>query len=322
MRRHLLFPLIVFILIASLSFIPSRAGKGVMNTKITLKDISRHGLLLIGPTSPSFNENLFLALGARSAEIPDKAKLLSVFVKNSSQNAVVAYSLKWELVDANGKIITHERIYKEPTLLMENRTTQDQRSIDTGGDSIKPGASRFISLVPMLTDTRLGQGSIGGGFFGPMNADEIDSVRHAVQNRDTTVITNKLTEGMEGIIRVTVSIDGAFFEDGTFVGTDKSGFFSKTKAHLDARYDLYTDVLTMSRSKKSSSKILQHLTNFANVAGFNIKSDSPPSQFYDFYKMLYAREISRVWTVSGEQVALRYVESSLSKPWAFLRKLE
>lgn len=317
-RKYWLFAFVLIILITSVNLISPRTRKHSMNVRVSSRGIPEHGLLLIGPTDLSFKENLSAALGESSDEISETAKLLSAVVMNSSQHSVVAYHLSWKLVDVDGKTVSHERSYKDPTSLMEHRRTQGQRS---EGDSIGPGSSRLLSLVPFLTDMRHPQGSIGGGVLERADTTDTDSVIRALQVRNTKELASRFAENLDRIVSITASLDGAFFDDGTFVGPDESQFFSKLKAQVDARYDLYERIQSMFSSKKASQKILQYVANFANMPRVHLGHDSFPNQFYDFYKRFYAQEISRIWSISGPESASRFVMTAISEPWASLKKL-
>ena len=316
-KKYWIFAFLLIILATSTNFISPREGKQPMNVRVSSKGIPEHGLSLIGPTDPSFETHLSTALGDTSAGISKNAKLLSTVIMNSSERVVVAYNIKWNLVDINGKTVSHERSYKDPSLLMGTRRPTGPNS---ESNSIKPESSRLISLVPTLTDTRSAEGSIGGLVLERVEPAENESVKRALMERNTDYLANKLANNLEQVVSVTVSLDGAFFDDGTFVGPDETQFFSKVKAQLDAKYDLHNRIKKMFSSGKPPEKVLQYINNFANMPRGHLGGDSSPSQFYDFFMRIYAQEISRIWGVSGHESVARFVETSTSAPWASLRK--
>jgi hypothetical protein len=175
-------------------------------------------------------------------------------------------------------------------------------------------------LVPLLTDIRHREESIGGGFFERANSTDVDSIKRSLQERNTKELANRVIEDLNQLVSITVYLDGAFFDDGTFVGPDESQFFSKVKAQVDARHDLYEQIHDMFSSKKSPERILKYVANFANMPRRPLGGDASPSQFYDFFRTFYAQELSRIWKISGEEAASSFVKVVISKPWASLRK--
>lgn len=315
-RRYWLFPFVLIILITSVSFISPSIRKHSMNVSVRSKGIPEYGLFLIGPADPLFEKNISAALS--NTEISETEKLLSAFVMNSSQRSVVAYHLRWTLVDANGKTQSHERSYKDPNLLMAYRKMQ---GLTSEGYSIGPESTHLISLVPFVSDVHHPQESIGGTWFDQANTTDIDSVKRALQDHNTKELATRLMDSFGHIVSITVSLDGAFFDDGSFAGPDESQFFSKVKAQLDARYDLYRKVRDMVSSKKPFDKIHQYVRDAANMPRVPLGRDSSPDQFYDFFMRFYAQEISRIWSKSGPASAGRFVETAIREPWTTLKKL-
>jgi hypothetical protein len=309
--------LILITLITSVNFISPRGRKNSMHVTVTSKGVPEQGLFLVGPSDVSFAKHLSAALADESSKIPDTAKLLSVFVENSTSHTVVAYHLKWELIDADGRSTSHQRSYKEPLSLMEN-WNQDQHF---EGESIAPGSSRLISLIPFITDTRGPGGSIGGGILERTEKRDVEVMKRALQERNTQELANKFSNSLDRVVKITVSLDGAFFDNGTFVGPDETQFFSKFEAQITARYDLHNRIQKMLLSNKPSQKILQYVSEIADAPREHLGSDSPPIKFNDFYRRLYAQEISRIWNSSGQESVSRFVGASISRQWASLKKL-
>ena len=317
-RKYWPFGFVLIILITSANFISPRTLKHSMKVRVASKGIPEHGLALIGPADSSFKNSLTAALGRSNAGISETESLFSVFVMNSSRRSVVAYHLTWNLVDASGRTVYHQRSFKDPLFLMEYRKTQG-RNLE--GHSIGPESERLISLVPLLTDISHREEGIGGGFFEGATSTDVGSIKRSLQKRNTRELANRLIEDLNQLVSVTVYLDGAFFDDGTFVGPDESQFFSKVKAQVDARHDLYEQIQDMFSSKKPPEKILQYVANFANMPRRPLGGDASPSQFYDFFRTLYAQELSRIWRISGKEAASSFVEAAISKPWASLKKL-
>jgi hypothetical protein len=308
--------LVLIILITSINFISLRKEKRSMDVTVNSKGIPEHGLFLIGPTESLFEKNLSAAQRERSSEFSQSAKLLSAVVMNSTQRSVVAYHLKWNLVYLSGKAVSHERSYADPTLLMENARKRGQ---NPEGNSIGPESTRLVSLVPFLSDSQ-SHGSIGGVFLQPVPAAGIDSVKRAFQDQNPGELMNHLSENLNQVAGVEVALDGAFFDDGTFVGPDESQFFSKLKAQVDARHDLYKHIQKMFTAMKPPQRILQYVTDLANKPRIHLRGDSSPNQFYAFFTKFYAQEISRIWSKSGQESVSHFVQRAISEPWPSLKK--
>jgi hypothetical protein len=311
--------LLISLILVTISVIDP-AEMYAMNITVQTRDIPEHGLLLISATDPSFEENLSTVLLRNNIDqAPNTIKFLSVFLKNSGQQSLVAYQLKWELVDVNGRVSSYYRTFAGPLLLMEDSDPQEQSDKLTSEYTIAPSSLHFFSLVPMPSENRLG-GTITS-FSRSEGASTVESVKRAMQGRDVAELSKTYTEKLKESTSVRVSIEGAFFDDGSFVGPDESDFFASFKAHRDARYDLYNRVLAMCQSKKSADEILNYLTKLTSERISSPKPGSPPYEHYRFYTRVYADELSRIWKNSGEKAVVDFVESCLSKPWIHLRKL-
>jgi len=288
-----------------------------MNIEIRIKDLPQHGLSLISVTDPSFEMQLSAAL---PKNIPDNSldafKYLSVFLKNSAQRPLVAYQLKWEMVSTNGRVSSYYRTFADPLLLMENSNSNEQSAKRASGQTILPNSMRILSVVPISSESGL-----GGLAISSTGREEAESIKRAAQQRELAEVLSIYISKLKDIISVTVSIDGAFFDDGTFVGPDESDFFAQFKAHRDARYDLYKNVSAMYRSKELRSQLLSYLTKLTNEHISSPNPRSSPAEHYAFFKRLYADELLRILKTSGENGIVNFVEPSLSKPWISPRKL-
>lgn len=322
MKKHSLLPalfLLISLILVTISVI-NPTGMYAMNITVQTRDIPEHGLLLIAAAHPLFEENLTsVLLRNKIDQAPNTIKFLSVFLKNSGQQSLVAYRLKWELVDANGRISSYYRTFAGPLLLMEDSDPQEQSAKRASEYTIAPGSLHFLSLVPMPSESRL------GGTVTSVSRSEgestAESLKHAVQEGNVAELSKTYTAKLNGSTGVRISIEGAFFDDGSFVGSDGSDFFDSFKAHRDARYDLYNKILAAWQLKKSADEISDYLTKLTSERISSPKPGSPSVEHYRFYTRVYADELSRIWKNSGGDAVIDFVESRLSKPWIHLRKL-
>lgn len=86
------------------------AKKVVLNTR----DLPEDNLFLVGPTNPSFEEEVSRVSAHKSDEQKDlihALKAFSIFIKNESSIAVIAYALRWDMTRSDGTTISHVRSY-------------------------------------------------------------------------------------------------------------------------------------------------------------------------------------------------------------------
>jgi hypothetical protein len=118
---------------------------------------------------------------------------------------------------------------------------------------------------------------------------------------------------------MSVSLDGAFFDDGTFVGPDTTGFFARVEAMRNGQRDALRDMINDKRLGRSDAEVFKHLEDVANQRVTT--NPKEPSEFYNRYKKDTANEFLRLRAVDGETKTLRRAENKLKGPWPELRKL-
>ena len=60
-----------------------------------------------------------------------------------------------------------------------------------------------------------------------------------------------LAEAQAACPTMTVTLDGVFFDDGTFIGPDTNDFFAKVKAQMDVRHEVLQGVQSDLKSGKA-----------------------------------------------------------------------
>jgi hypothetical protein len=125
----------------------------------------------------------------------------------------------------------------------------------------------------------------------------------------------------EEFAEISVSIDGAFFDDGTFVGPDTSNFFAQIKAVIDARRDLLNEIaIGLSNPAMTTDSLYGRIQETAAHPSESIDSSSTPSDYYNYFKKFYASDILQTKKLHGQDKALAMAVQSMNKPWARLRK--
>ncbi len=146
----------------------------------------------------------------------------------------------------------------------------------------------------------------------------------ARQARDPVRQVEVLNSELSQYTRITVSLDGAFFDDGSFIGPNTTDFFSHVKAQLDARQDIVREIELGLKSGKLVDEILGPYEALVREQAKHPGRDASPAEHYNFYKQTFVTEPLAVKALfSGEterrQALIRYVLQRSA--WVTLRKL-
>ena len=151
----------------------------------------------------------------------------------------------------------------------------------------------------------------------PTEAEELKQGKRPSQSS----LLQRFKAQAEQFTEITVSIDAAFFEDGTFVGPDTSNFFAQTKAVIDAKRDFLNELAGgLSNSGTTKDSLYEHLQETATQPVESIDSTSTPADYYNYFKKLSASEFLKSKDVQGEDKAIATSLRPIKKPWAKLRK--
>jgi hypothetical protein len=300
--------LLIISLFGFSGFTLSRGSHG-MSFKMHIKDLPQHGLRLISPSDPSFDERLRAELKGESNEVVDSLKPFSVFLENKSERPVVAYLIQWCFTTKEGRNQYYRRALLNPQPLMDGENLSQELERQSG--RIEPGSAIFLSLLS--TD---GSGMLRAE-VSPKEAEEFRQGKRL----DRTSLLQRFTSQAAQYTEITVSIDGAFFDDGTFVGPDTSNFFNQTKAVIDAKRDLLNEIATgLSNLAMTRESLYEHLQEIANHPTDFIDSGSTPADYYNYFKKRYASDILQTKKLHGEDKALAVAVQPRNKPWAKLNK--
>lgn len=282
-----------------------------MTIKIHGKDLSKHGLTLILPSDPSFDQRLSEQNKEGATTAADAMKSLSVLLENKTQQTIVAYRVLWCFAKIDGETHCTKKTVTAPRALMEGENLPPEVDAQTG--KIKPKSARLISVIS-LDDA--GQPRIGVG----ITPEEIEKMRQGLRP-DPNVLRDRAIDAFAKYSDVTVSIDGAFFEDGTFVGPDTTGFFDEMEAQVNAKRDLLTEVAGRAAdSTEPKEQIFQYLESVADQSVNSLNPKSTPEDHYRYYRKFYAQRILRSRQRMGEEETITEALSSRSKPWKALIK--
>ena len=261
-------------------------------SKIEAVGLPKHGIVLITPSEAAFNPLMSRYLQKSSGFDVGAAKSSSVFVVNKSGRAIAALIVKWELLQQDGQSISHIKAH-----------ASNLQAVSDGGpaqlmEDIARDDNQFFSLLDLPNSSDKGIGARTGGGRG------IDKAR---QFSEST--------------KVTISVDGVLFVDGTFVGPDTRGYFQTLKAEIEARRDLFEEV---ARGLAGDSEAMKRVELLANRKsnGRESAADRQQSTYYDMLQQTTASVIMARRERFGDKAVLESMNAELSKPRVNLRKLE
>ena len=303
--------LALLVVIAALSIaILWNRGARAMNIKIHAKDLPEHGLKIITPSDPSFDGKMKSLLKGQSHEAMDALKPYAFIIENRGEQNAVAYMVQWCFTATDGKDECYRSAYASPASLMEGEPPIPDEMEEQSGH-LKPNKARLFSLISPDGN---------GAFSVTISREEAEQIK-AGGGIDRQAMLQRYAAELAKYTDITVSIDGVFFDDGTFVGPDTTGFFVIMKAHVDARRDLLNDMaLGLSQLHKSKEEVFGHVEKIASQPDVDIGSNSTPTQFYHFHQKAYATEILRLRKALGDDKTLAFTLQPLKKEWRKLQK--
>lgn len=311
MKKTIVPSLFLIILVSLLSgFALSRSSKRVI-IELHVKDLPQHKLRLISPSDPSFDERLRIELKGESNEVVDALKPFSVFFENKGERPVVAYLIQWCFTSKDGSNQYYQKALLDPHALMDAENLTPDYKRQSGW--IEPQSARLLSLLS----------PDGGGMVRTeVSPKEAEAFKKG-KRFDQTSLLQRYTARLGKYTEITVSIDGAFFDDGTFVGPDTSSFFTKTEALIDARKDLLNEIVAgQSNPAMTREALFRRIEETATQPTGSIDSNSTAADYYKYFKTFYASEFLQTKKTQGEDQALAMATQRTHKPWAKLHKNE
>jgi hypothetical protein len=231
----------------------------------------------------------------------------SVFLINGSNKALVAYDLTYDFRAADGKVSSNEFSPIFVSALMDlprYRLAEDQAVV------ILPGRARLISPLFGL--------GLSKGQVPPSFGDESDEKRQKELMRSAIKSTLAWTSS------VTITLDGVFFEDGSFVGPDASEFFEITKAKIDAQRDMLEwfveAVRKRERKGESTDTVFSELEAIVKELP-RATSQGSPADCYKNEKLGLAQEILRMRDRIGAAKVILEKTRVLETKWPLLHKV-
>lgn len=245
-----------------------------------------HGLVLIGASDPNFDGLVTSVLRGRRDAMFELFKPFSVVLHNTTDRGVVGYALVWEFTDVSGRRIRRHSSYSQPASLLDGRKPRSTQGLLSEG--LRIGSHSHRLLTPHSS-------------IGPESSVN-PPLSSAERNPALDMEIRNLSEAKD----LEVSLDGAFFEDGTFVGPNRSGFFEIFRADFDARQDLMSRIVEDLSRGKTIEQISHELE--ASIAGQGPQRPGPTvAEVYQYSQRLYAEEFLGVRRAAGDEAAKGHV---------------
>lgn len=273
------------------------ADKQSVHPQINIKDISEQGLSIVGSGDATFNSAVESLSKGKDSPVLEALRPFSICIKNRSRRSVVAFTLKWQLMREDGTIRTKTIDYIELWKLMGISSA--------GQDGYIIQSDSALFAVPSVEFPLL------------LNGGEGQSI---VLTADQALTLDAVRAELSQYTNITVTLDGAFFDDGLFVGPDSTGFFDKVVAKRNAKRDLILQIKQDLRQGKSKEQILNHLEELANGRDADSNSNSTNDSYYTRNKKDAAADILRMRGSIGSDGAIEATLRQMREPVPELRK--
>lgn len=286
----------------------------------TSNTLQKYKIEIVGSSTPRFDIELRRVIGNSHKELTnliEVAKPLSVIIVNDSDKDIVGCSLRWEMITPQGVTQVFPQIQSTPGELMGMKPLdpemEGRTSLISAGD-VKLFA--FDTNVEQLF-LNLKVNSVNKQNSTFSNSFQSEDVIQAIENSKNSLF------GM--FSHISVSIDGIFFSDGTFVGPDSFFYFDSMRGRIAA----HNELISLFSASRSSNRISEKLTNY--IAQSKVRSrksnraETPETAYqqgYEFRIRALGEELSRRRTIHADQaIATDFLLNHDSKK-VILRKVK
>jgi hypothetical protein len=289
--------------------------------RINVRDLPSHGVRLISPTDPSFEDEIAkLRLDEEGSQAPpDIAKPFSVVLKNTSRRDIIGVRIRWDSIGPDGRTTTHVQSYSDMGSLI-GMGPMNPRDEIPGGVRLKPQKARYISLIE---STGAAQGAgIAASSRGGNSEEDAARMQQLGQEQSREQALAILATLLNRSLSVTATLDAAIFDDGTVVGPDSLDYFGELQAIVKAKRDILEDVLSGAQRNEPFANIFSRMDSIA-------KQDKKPSNgtipaqsaYYELYKKEFAAELVRMRATDGNEKRVAWnATRALFRYWPKLRK--
>lgn len=256
------------------------------------KDFPEHGVHLIGPWHPSFAK---LAQMMKSDEVSGTA-IPPVFLQNTSKHSVVGYRITWTCVDKARIADVRDKSNIISYVFLHADESERIQAMARDLNVMEPNSTWFVSQ---------------------------DGPTKRVQEVETEkwMPGSELQRVSSHCAKLTISLDGLFFDDGTFLGPDTTAFFNEVESQMDARHEVLSRVKNDLKSGIGFEDVFRELEQIAGQPEPDLPELPSRGQYLSFFRRIFAKDILGMKDSFGTAKAIEDVHQQLSKPWVKLRKL-
>ncbi|MGA9770232.1 MAG: hypothetical protein WBV94_14420 [Blastocatellia bacterium] len=288
-----------------------------MSVQINTKDLPGYGLKLVAPTDPLFDGKFSTLLKDHPNPLAEGLRSYSVLLENTGKKTVVGYRLRWDLIKADGTVSMRQAGGVNMGAFMDEARPGLENPSLSSGFAIGPRAMAFVSLAGSLGDND--NGGITGYASGSKDRAVLDQLRQSAKDKQYPSLVDTIIAELQTCTSITVSLDGIFFEDGTFVGPDTTEFFVTVEASVNAKRDLMQEIAFAVEHKRSMDAIFNYINEVAS-SPFPVQKMNK-GDLYNLFKKSYAEEMLRMKAAMSSQKAVEMALQQSRKAGLELRKL-
>lgn len=260
-----------------------------LGVRFNVKGLPEHNISLLAPSDPGLTKGRTLAVDP-----------YSVILRNTGSRSVVGYSIKWECFDGKSEVIGRD-------------TSKDHNF------------SNILGVVFMYGEESERKGVLSQleGVITPNSAWLVSPnfpahpIGEEVDEADTNVTDASLAAIRAACPDMTVTADGIFFDDGTFIGPDTTNFFAKVETQMAVRYEILQGVQSELRSGKTAAEVFKGLEQLRDFYAKQADTD----QTRTYFRNLFIGDVLGMRNTWGTKGAIKTVQLQLSRSWVKLRKV-
>lgn len=272
-------------------------AQGTMHT-MSIPDAS---LMLVGQADHEFDPLVTALLGGPDPDF-ETLKPYSVVLYNRSNKTLVAYNVRWEFTRPNGN-----RIHVS---VSDGRI---QRLLDGGMPHEDPTDDRQSPSINRQSWAIVTPAGVKKTNF--------STAVGASRTPDWSAIQPMISRFSQAT-DLEVSLDGAFFEDGSFVRPNRSGFFETFKSQVNAQQALVSYIVHSAGEGRTVDDVAREVQASlpASHPQLASSSDGSTSGFDEFFSYKYSSEFLAVYRSSDGKGALAWARYQLFQHLPILKK--
>jgi len=258
-----------------------------------IKDLPNYGLTLLSSQDHFFEKLLTSVLGNETTPETDSLKPYTVILRNNSTKILVAYSLRWEYTNPDGRRIHVDYSDGDIARLMDGSARKATTDYYKAGPTLEPNS--LVIVTPSIA-LKTNSGS-----------------RERASDPNYKDVLRRLNSRFSQARDISVTVDGAVFEDGTFVGPNATHLFEKFGAELRAEQQLTEQVVLAANQNRSMGDVVREIqASLPNsTPQLYFAPDGTLSGYDEYYRYQYASRFASIYRNSGERSALEWAQSNL-----------